>query len=153
MKLRHNSRLTQFRSPFGAVTAGTAVTLSLEVYKEDAAGIECVLRTWVDEEGEKLYPMAPDENGMYSVTVTWDDPSIVWYSFIVRTMDGFEQRVGAPEGHVGGEGVTYYARSDVPSFQITVYRHRETRPSWYERGIVYQIFPDRFARDEDWKIW
>ena len=151
MKLRHNSRLTQFRSPFGAVTAGTAVTLSLEVYKEDAAGIECVLRTWVDEEGEKLYPMAPDENGMYSVTVTWDDPSIVWYSFIVRTMDGFEQRVGAPEGHVGGEGVTYYDRSDVPSFQITVYRHRETRPSWYERGIVYQIFPDRFARDEDWK--
>ena len=151
MKLRHNSRLPQFRSPFGAVQTGTDVNLSLEVYKEDAAGIECALRTWIDGVGEQLYPMQAGSDGMYTVTVSWTDPSIVWYSFIVRTMDGFEQRVGAPEGHVGGESVTYYDRVDVPSFQITVYRHRATRPSWYERGIVYQIFPDRFARDEDWK--
>ena len=151
MKLRHNSRLPQFRSPFGAVQTGTDVNLSLEVYKEDAAGIECALRTWIDGVGEQLYPMQAGSDGMYTATVSWTDPSIVWYSFIVRTMDGFEQRVGAPEGHVGGEGVTYFDRVDVPSFQITVYRHRATRPSWYERGIVYQIFPDRFARDEDWK--
>ncbi len=151
MKLQHNSRLPQFRSPFGAVQTGTDVNLSLEVYKEDAAGIECALRTWIDGVGEQLYPMQAGSDGMYTVTVSWTDPSIVWYSFIVRTMDGFEQRVGAPEGHVGGEGVTYFDRVDVPSFQITVYRHRATRPSWYERGIVYQIFPDRFARDEDWK--
>ncbi len=151
MRLRHNSRLPQFRSPFGAVTAGTEVTLALEVYKEDAAGIECTLRTWIDGVGEQLYPMTSDEGGMYTVSVTWDEPNIVWYSFIVRTHDGFEQRVGAPEGHVGGEGVTYFDRFDVPSFQITVYKHRVTRPSWYERGIVYQIFPDRYARDEHWR--
>ena len=150
MKLRHNSRLPQFRSPFGAVTAGTEVTLSLEVRKEDAAGIECTLRTWVDGEGEALYPLSSDGCGMYSTTVTWDEPKIVWYSFIVRTADGFELRVGAPQGHVGGESVTY-DYGNVPSFQITVYRHRATRPTWYERGIVYQIFPDRFARDEDWR--
>ena len=39
MKLRHNSRLARYRTPFGAVTAGTEVTLTLEVVKEDAAGI------------------------------------------------------------------------------------------------------------------
>lgn len=150
MKLRHNSRLPQYRTPFGAVTAGTPVTLSLEVRKEDAAGIQCTLRTWVDGEGEKLYPLDRNDDGTYSTTVTWDEPQIVWYSFIVRTVDGFELRVGAPQGHVGGEGVTY-DYENVPSFQITVFRHRQTRPAWYERGIVYQIFPDRFARDEDWK--
>ena len=150
MKLRHNSRLPQFRSPFGAVPVGTDVTLSLEVYKEDAAGIECTLRTWIDEVGEQLYPMAPDGNGMYSVTVCWDEPNIIWYSFIVRTNDGFESRVGAPEGRVGGEGVTYYDRPDVPSFQLSAYKPRATRPAWYERGIVYQIFPDRYARDRHW---
>jgi len=47
-------------------------------------------------------------------------------------------------------GVTYdYA--EVPSFQATVYKHRENRPTWYERGMVYQIFPDRYARDEHWR--
>ena len=150
MKLRHNSRIPQFRSPFGAVEAGSSVTLALEVYKEDAAGIECTLRTWVDGVGESLYPMASDGKGRYTVTVTFDETQIVWYSFIVRTMDGFELRVGAPQGATGGEGVTY-DYDNVPSFQITVYRHRAHRPSWYERGIVYQIFPDRYARDENWK--
>ena len=57
--------------------------------------------------------------------------------------------MGAPQGRTGGEGVTYdYV--EVPSFQLTVYKHREVRPEWYERGMVYQIFPDRYARDEHW---
>ena len=48
--------------------------------------------------------------------------------------------LGAPQGRTGGEGVMYdYV--EVPSFQISVYEHRATRPSWYERGMVYQIFP------------
>ena len=54
MKLRHNSRLPRSRSPFGAVEVGTTVTLSLEVYKEDAAGITCTVRTWVDGEAVVL---------------------------------------------------------------------------------------------------
>ena len=76
-------------------------------------------------------------------------PLIVWYSFVVRTSD-LELRCGAAQGRTGGEGVTYdYA--EVPSFQITVYRHRETRPTWYEHGMVYQIFPDRYRRDPQWR--
>ena len=150
MKLRHNSRLPRFRSPFGAVEVGTTVTLSLEVYKEDAAGITCTVRTWVDGVGETLYPLIGDGEGMYSAQISLDEPQIVWYHFIVRTNDGFELRVGAPQGATGGEGVTY-DYDNVPSFQISVYKHRAQRPTWYERGIVYQIFPDRYARDEDWK--
>ena len=42
-------------------------------------------------------------------------------------------RCGAPQGHTGGEGVTY-DYENVPSFQITVYVPRTTRPTWYERG-------------------
>ena len=71
----------------------------------------------------------------------------MWYSFICNIEGQPEVRLGAPQGRTGGEGVTYdYA--EVPSFQITVYKHRANRPTWYERGMVYQIFPDRYARDE-----
>ena len=76
---------------------------------------------------------------------------LIWYSFIVTTSDGAQVRVGARDGSTGGQGVMYTDRNDVPSFQITVYKHREHRPSWYERGMVYQIFPDRYRRDAKWR--
>ena len=58
--------------------------------------------------------------------------------------------LGAPEGRTGGEGATY-TYPECPSFQLTVYKHRAIRPSWYERGMVYQIFPDRYRRDAAWR--
>jgi 4-alpha-glucanotransferase len=39
---------------------------------------------------------------------------------------------------------------EAPSFQITAYRKR-IAPEWYKRSIVYQIFPDRFCRGDDWE--
>ncbi len=150
MRLIHNSRLSEYRSPFGALELKDSVTLALRAEDAEGAIAAVSLRTWIDEIGEKVYPMEDDGEGLYSRTLTWDEPNIVWYSFIIELEDGTELRVGAPEGHNGGEGVVYdYA--EVPSFQLTVYEHRETRPSWYENGMVYQIFPDRYARDDDWR--
>ncbi len=155
MRLIHNSRRSCFRTPYGAVETGTTVTLSIRV--EDApAACKLTLRTWVDEEGERLHEMQPSEDGLLSATIDCTRPAIIWYSFHAsweETVDGETVtrtlHLGAPEGHTGGEGVMYdYA--EVPSFQITVYEHRTTRPSWYENGMVYQIFPDRYRRDAAW---
>lgn len=108
------------------------------------------LRTWTENQHERLYPLESQGDGFYSITKAWDEPQIVWYSFVVTLTGGRVLRVGAQDGHEGGEAVTY-DRLDVPSFQITVYKHRSTRPAWYEQGMVYQIFPDRYARDENWR--
>lgn len=150
MRLIHNSRLPQFRSPFGAVTAGTEVTLSVIAEDVDPARLTITLRTWIDGTGEALHHMKHEGDGVYSVTLACKEPEIVWYSFIAQEEDQPERRLGAPQGRTGGEGVLY-DYSEVPSFQITVYRHRAVRPSWYENGMVYQIFPDRYARDEHWR--
>ena len=150
MRLIHNSRLPQFRTPFGAVTTGT--TLSLSVILEDADPVQATLtlRTWVDEIGESRYPMTHEGDGIFTVELECTEPCLIWYSFICNIEGQPEVRLGAPQGRTGGEGVTYdYA--EVPSFQVTVYKHRENRPTWYERGMVYQIFPDRYARDEHWR--
>ena len=152
MRIIHNSRCNQDRTPYGAVEAGTAVTLSACLADIDPSTCSMTLRTWIDETGEALYPMEHDENdpSRFIVELPCTEPCIVWYSFIATDQDGNTLRCGAPQGRTGGEGVTYdYA--EVPSFQITVYKHRETRPSWYEQGIVYQIFPDRYARDPQWE--
>lgn len=150
MRLIHNSRLPQFRTPFGAVTTGTSVSLSVILEDADPNQATLTLRTWVDEIGESLYPMTHEGDGIFTVELECAEPCLIWYSFICNIEGQPEVRLGAPQGRTGGEGVTYnYA--EVPSFQITVYKHREVRPEWYERGMVYQIFPDRYARDENWR--
>ena len=150
MRLIHNSRLSQFRTPFGAVTTGTSVSLSVILEDADPNQATLTLRTWVDEIGESLYPMTHEGDGIFTVELECTEPCLIWYSFICNIEGQPVVRLGAPQGRTGGEGVTYnYA--EVPSFQITVYKHREVRPEWYERGMVYQIFPDRYARDENWR--
>lgn len=150
MTFRHNSRSSQFRSPFGAVPCNTTVRLSCQVDSCQAQETTCTLRIWIDGEGETLIAMDRGESGMFSTTFTRDTPAIVWYSFIICQADGTEVRIGAPAGAQGGEGIVY-DYTEVPSFQLTVYQPRRQRPAWYENGIAYQIFPDRFARDAAWR--
>ena len=150
MRLIHNSRLPQFRTPFGAVTTGTTLSLSVILEDADPNQATLTLRTWVDEIGESLYPMTHEGDGIFTVELECTEPCLIWYSFICNIEGQPEVRLGAPQGRTGGEGVTY-GYAEVPSFQITVYKHREVRPEWYERGMVYQIFPDRYARDEHWR--
>ncbi|WP_291288578.1 4-alpha-glucanotransferase [Enorma sp.] len=153
MKFIHTSRDTRFRTPFGAVEAGTNVQLS--VHAEDVS-LHCVsidLRVWIDGEGELIQHLEHIGDGWFTTTLACPRPALMWYRFNIHisSEDGMHNRyLGAPQGHTGGEGQTYdYA--DCPSFQITVYKHRKTRPSWYENGMVYQIFPDRYRRDPAWR--
>lgn len=151
MRLIHNSRTPRDRAPFGAVPAGTTVSLSVRLEGADPATAEVTLRTWVDGEGEGLIPCAPDpaDPSRFTAELRTSEPCILWYRFIAQ-VGATTLTLGAPAGHVGGEGVSG-TDPESPSFQITVYRPRPTRPSWYERGIVYQIFPDRYRRDQAWR--
>ena len=161
MRARHNSSDRQYRDPFGAVQAGGAVTLRIDVWDDPA--VTAKLRLWVDERGEELLDMSPVELGdgerrafgddvprRFEVTFVPAEPEIVWYSFQLTAGDGAVWRYGAPYEHGCGEGA--FAYGEPPSFQLTVYeRVRKTMPDWYKNGIVYQIFPDRFARGGDWE--
>lgn len=110
------------------------------------------LRVWTDERGEELLPMEGTCEGdhvHYSVSYTPAQTGVVWYSFDLAASDGATWRYGAREGWTTGEGD--FAYGDPPSFQLTVYVPRQTQPDWYKNGIVYQVFPDRFARGVDWR--
>ena len=150
MNLLHNSRRPDFRTPFGAVVVGTAVRLALHVEDADAHALEARVRIWVDGEGERFVPMDATDDATLSATIDCAEQELVWYSFHVKDTAGRMHYVGARQGRTGGLSVTY-DYPEVPSFQITVYRHRAQRPSWYEHGIVYQIFPDRYRRDPGWR--
>ena len=150
MRACHVTSKSEYRSPFGAVQLGGTVVLGIDVWGEDAVG--ATLRVWTDERGEELLPMegaCEGDHVHYSASYTPAQTGVVWYSFDLAASDGATWRYGAREGWTTGEGD--FAYGDPPSFQLTVYVPRQTQPDWYKNGIVYQVFPDRFARGADWR--
>ena len=55
----HDSRNTTYRYPFGAVEAGSAITLRCDV-EGDGKEKEVMLRLWQEGAGETLYTMQPE---------------------------------------------------------------------------------------------
>ena len=155
MKIYHNSRKKEYRDPFGAVHAGTSVTLAIDIAECDVRGAE--LEMWRDGEAREYLPMQQlgwDENGSrYGITVTLPAQTcLLWYRFLIKVMQDGEIRslyYGNNESNTGGEGRLGY-EGEISPYQITAYRPSRV-PEWYTDGIVYQIFPDRFARDDSWR--
>lgn len=120
--ITHESRNAAFRSPFGAVTVGTPVTLSAK--KTGAASMSLRLRRF-GEEGT-LLPMEVRGDGLFTLTLKAPkEPCVLWYAFLA---DGEE----------------------TCEWQITVYEAAPA-PDWWKDAVVYQIFPDRFFRGTDWQ--
>jgi 4-alpha-glucanotransferase/glycosidase len=143
--LVHNSRLPEYRSPFGAVSCGQEIALALAV---DASRpqLTAEVRIWLDGHGEQLLPMIPPKKAgaerLYrAVFAAPAEPGLIWYYFIIHS-GGETFYYGNNSRQTGGVG----AISSVPppSFQITVHRSQAVTPAWFKDAVVYQIFVDRF---------
>ena len=133
-------RSERYKTPFGAVPCGTAVTFC---FRPDTAAVRRVVLVthcefadrWTETE---LSAAAEGENtvfrGVYSAS---DTPELVWYHFRLFWADGGESCYGAG-GHQSWDSVT--------PWQLTVYDGSRKTPGWFARGVTYQIFPDRFFR-------
>ena len=171
MIIFHDSRDKDYRAPFGAAETGSEISLSIDAY--DMAPESVRLMLWHgDDPNPRYIDMKEDAEAgdsragrgahegscaTYSAVITAPDAGcLLWYAFEIETEgdgDGEEGSVrqliyygNNPDG-LGGEGSIFY--DDPARYQITVYKPAEV-PGWYRDGIVYQIFPDRFARDDDW---
>ena len=122
------------KAPYGAVSAGTRVRLTLRP-----------LRTMAFSWGEVTLRYEFDGNRTETVPMPWTDTDwvrdefsceidtggyvgLVWYSFRLT-------------GH-GGRCV------ELGEYQLTVYDGSDRVPDWFGQGMCYQILPDRFCRTE-----
>ena len=143
MTLFHDSHDPAYRLPFGAAECGQTISLSLKAPEADYA----LLRLYTDEEGEKVLQPNGADNGIFfwSFEAPGDDV-VLWYFFVAGIGDNV-YCLGDNDDSLGGEGKVYYQGETPKSFRISVY-HPFSVPDWYKEGIVYQIYPDRFARAE-----
>ncbi|MDF2571650.1 MAG: malQ: 4-alpha-glucanotransferase, partial [Sporomusa sp.] len=150
----HDSHNNDYRSPFGAVSCHTRITLRLLVAAPHHYGVPPVeavlLRLWQDGSGETISEMRliEDQSGqrLYEAVITASDtPGVIWYYFIVR-QGGQNYYYGNNEEETGGVGqILDYPP---PSYQISTYHQGTVTPRWFKHAIVYQIFLDRFCNGQ-----
>lgn len=153
--LYHDSRDLLYRTPFGAVPVGTAVTLRLRAFKDDLTGAR--LRVTDDVSGTLTsYPMVlGGSDGTYDYweyTLPTDHATLLWYRF--EAVDGTTRAYYEDDANwgnqpwvKGGEGKALDAPAG-NNYQLTVYLPDYTTPDWLVNGTIYQIFPDRFRNGD-----
>ncbi len=136
--LLHDSHNSFYRSPLGALPCGAS--LRLRITCDFAKSVQ--LRTWDGQESFHL--MTLESANTYTAEIAAPiTPMLWWYDFVIHT-DTSILRYGNAYDQLGGEGALY---DNTPaSFQVTVYDPVFETPSFLHHGIIYQIFPDRFAR-------
>ncbi len=135
-----NSALPQFKTPFGAVTAGTQVTWNLDV-PENLGYVDPHLVLTKDREQPVHYRMdfkgqTPGVNH-FTISVAPTTTGLYFYHFDLYT--DFRKIVRGKNG----EGVLSWV--DGADWQLTVYEPDFRTPDWIKDGTMYQIFPDRFC--------
>ncbi len=154
--LRHDSRDLLYRTPGGAVPAGTPVTLRFRTFHDDVTGVKARLYS-LDAGAQQIVPMSlaaadvscyqagleSETCDFWSVTLSNNTPDNFWYRFIVT--DGsktayYADNTAALDGGLGSP-------SDSPidnSYALMVYQPGFQSPTWASNAVIYQIFPDRF---------
>lgn len=132
----HNAYDECFRSPLGAIEEGQKLRLSLASF----GGVESAQVRIYGESFDETLPML-HEGSLFSAELTAPEPAALNYYFIIN---GSLYLCPSADGH--SSRVCFSAEG---GFRLTVYRRGFTTPERFCRGIMYQIFPDRFGFNND----
>lgn len=146
-----DSRNPAYRAPFGAVAENTSIFFRI-----------CLPRSWgchgaflvVERDGLPRRQMGMYWAGMEGDDHEWWDihytpahAGVYWYGFQVELALGTGWLVRQPDGCAG-----YSYVSTGPLWQLTCYEANFKTPDWLAGGVMYQIFPDRFAASGKTKV-
>ena len=155
--LGHDSRSDVYRTPGGAIPAGTPVTLRFRTFHDDVTGVSV---RWysIERGGQQIVPMElaaagigcyeqalEDELCDFWQTTLPDDwgADNLWYRFIVSDgadTDYYNDDTPALDGGIGSATEDAEDRS----WALMLHEPGFEAPEWANDAVIYQIFPDRF---------
>ena len=156
--LHHNSRCAEDRTPFGAVPSDRDVRLRVTAQGETPDAVWLGYAYGLETFSTGCIRMEADSDGSYTAILrTPGAPCLLfyWFEAVSGNRTRFLVRDGAKSD---GTGVLWDIRPDFSSearftqsvFQITVYDDAARFSDWMAGAVVYQIFPDRYARSPDY---
>ncbi|NWG06181.1 MAG: alpha-amylase [Chloroflexi bacterium] len=154
--LRHDSRDLLYRTPGGAVPAGTDVLLRFRTFHNDVTGVSLRLYD-INASAQRIVPMSLAASDVscyqagleqfscdfWQAVVREDAPNNLWYRFIITDKNDVNYYADNTPALDGGLGSTSDTVVD-NSFALMVYDPAFTVPAWAQNAHIYQIFPDRF---------
>ncbi len=154
--LRHDSRDTLYRTPGGAVPAGTPVTLRFRTYHDDVTRVQARIydlntskQTIVDmtlaASDVSCYQAGLESEtcDFWATTLSDTQPDNYWYRFIITDGTSIAYYADNTAALDGGLGAPSTGPID-NSYALMVYDPGFSTPSWAQNAVIYQIFPDRF---------
>lgn len=143
MTIQFDSRNVNSKKPFGAVKIGQPVRFCVRCGQNDA-DVRIVLRNDAGtfEQRVALLPAEINDEGLtaYRGTIALFTADLYFYRFEVRTQGTLF--------FCGRNGSQLQTGDWLPEWQLTVYNADFTTPDWVKGGVMYQIFPDRFAKSD-----
>ncbi len=136
------SRNLEYKQPFGALKSGEELKLNLRV-RQDVVVKEVHFVLQKDGGQERSYGMEAVGEGLFSLRLSLTEIGLYFYRFEVVRADGSFLFVG--RGDKGRAVVGDW----LPRWKLTVYHPDFVTADKWKGGVMYQIFPDRFARVSD----
>ena len=133
--------LEEYKSPFGAIEQGTECKFVIK-FPEDTMVEEPMLVMFRPGFKERFIKLEKGDtfNGVtsYSCLYVPNDLGLhhYYFSLLINHNRHYVKKNGASIGVIDNGDL----------FQLTVYERGMTTPEWLKGGIMYQIFPDRFAK-------
>ncbi|WP_234122774.1 pullulanase X25 domain-containing protein [Clostridium hydrogenum] len=141
--LYFNSKLSDYKAPYGAVPTGSTVTFNLKAAKGDLTHAYLVLQTpnGTEKLEMKLDGTFGDGNAKWTATYTPTAIEMDKYYFVV-TNGSDVKAYGDDDGYFGPGAPNDLGK--VRLYDMNVYDKDFKTPDWFKNAVVYQIFPDRF---------
>ncbi|MBR3588703.1 MAG: glycoside hydrolase family 13 protein, partial [Clostridia bacterium] len=143
MYIPYNSRKDYHKSKFGAVEENTPVVFRIVMPRNfSVSGAYLAIKEEFSQEKKLLSMewdcMQGDNEEWWKITFTPEKAGLYFYHFEYDTPFGRSVILLNKEGY----GILNTPGRD---WQLTVFEKGFTAPDKFKGGIIYQIFPDRFA--------
>ena len=144
MSILYNSWSPNHKIPFGAIELGEELKINVKAI-EDINEIYLIIA--IDKGIIKEVNMNKCENNIFSIdNIYLDIEDIYFYYFkVIKNVYGNIQTKYYGKSNNSGNCQEYYNEYDINKYQITVSKKVNT-PKWFEEGVLYHIFVDRFNK-------
>ena len=133
----------EYKKPFGAVKVNSEVTFTIDAVNLWLKDPKLVV---FQDYFLKEYPLLDNHDGSYSAAFIPSKAGVYFYYFKTTVVENNSENFYCCCKQHGGisQLVTNEDQAKTGAYQLTVYEQEVSRPAWYQAGICYQIFPDRF---------
>ena len=144
MRILYDSKLSQFKTPFGTVTPGDVCTLHIHIPGSvGTTKVVCILQREDGSHVKDVELTLETTRGAYQIyrgQFTLENPDLYFYYFRITNKDG-SFRLFKQGDDTNMEAGDLWQLSCIPAdFQT---------PEWARGATIYQVFPDRFCKSGD----